>query len=46
MLVEGQAYTIEGLVPQSSDSDTLCLQARGCTTKWMPLSPPAVENFL
>ncbi|KAK2987308.1 hypothetical protein RJ640_000084 [Escallonia rubra] len=44
-LVEGQAYSIAGLVPSSSDSDTLYLQARGSSTKWLPLSPAESENF-
>lgn len=44
-LVEGQAYAISGLTPLSSDSDTLYLKARGSTTKWLPLSPSAIEHF-
>ncbi|KAK3029484.1 hypothetical protein RJ639_037505 [Escallonia herrerae] len=44
-LVEGQAYSIAGLVPSSSDSDTLYLQARGSSTKWLPLLPAERENF-
>ncbi|KAJ0089320.1 hypothetical protein Patl1_31429 [Pistacia atlantica] len=44
-LVEGKAYAITGLVPMYSDSNTLYLQARGSTTKWQPLSPPALEHF-
>ncbi|XP_059668072.1 protein BREAST CANCER SUSCEPTIBILITY 2 homolog B-like [Cornus florida] len=44
-LVEGQAYAIAGLIPLNSDSDTLYLQARGGTTKWLQLSPSALEHF-
>ncbi|KAA8517722.1 hypothetical protein F0562_015219 [Nyssa sinensis] len=44
-LVEGKAYAISGLIPLSSDSDTLYLQARGSTTKWLPLSSSAIEHF-
>ncbi|KAL7248632.1 hypothetical protein ACSBR2_003387 [Camellia fascicularis] len=42
-LVEGKAYSVEGLIPLSSDSDTLYLQARGSATKWLPSS--ATEHF-
>ncbi|KAI4353653.1 hypothetical protein L6164_002585 [Bauhinia variegata] len=43
-LVEGQAYVISGLVPSGSDSDILCLQAKG-PTKWLPLSFNSSEQF-
>ncbi|KAI3474242.1 hypothetical protein Pfo_029030 [Paulownia fortunei] len=36
-LCEGQAYAVGGLVPSSSDSGTLYLQARGSTSNWLPL---------
>ncbi|XP_019053257.1 PREDICTED: protein BREAST CANCER SUSCEPTIBILITY 2 homolog B-like isoform X2 [Nelumbo nucifera] len=44
-LVEGQAYTIGGLTPLNSDSDTIYLHARGPSTSWQLLPPSAVENF-
>ncbi|KAL6987900.1 hypothetical protein U1Q18_013647 [Sarracenia purpurea var. burkii] len=44
-LVEGKAYAVSGLMPLSSESDTLYLQARGSTTKWVPLSLSATEHF-
>ncbi|KAL6520885.1 hypothetical protein OROGR_017454 [Orobanche gracilis] len=44
-LFEGQAYAVEGLVPSRSDSGTLCLQARGSTSNWIPLSPLIMGNF-
>ncbi|KAB1224490.1 hypothetical protein CJ030_MR2G016379 [Morella rubra] len=44
-LVEGQAYTISGLVPINSDADTLFLQARGSTTKWQPLPSEVIQHF-
>ncbi|KAH8489969.1 hypothetical protein H0E87_025256 [Populus deltoides] len=44
-LVEGQAYAVAGLLPVSSDSNTLYLQARGSTTKWQPLSSLAMQQF-
>ncbi|KAK8561593.1 hypothetical protein V6N13_149242 [Hibiscus sabdariffa] len=44
-LVEGQAYVVSGLIPMNSESEILYLQARGSTTKWQPLSPPAMESF-
>ncbi|KAG9439694.1 hypothetical protein H6P81_019859 [Aristolochia fimbriata] len=44
-LVEGQAYTVEGLVPLNSEANVLHLQARGSSTKWRRLSPSAAENF-
>ncbi|KAK2981541.1 hypothetical protein RJ640_024854, partial [Escallonia rubra] len=45
-LVEGQAYSVAGLVPSSSDSDTLYLQARGSSTQWLPLSPQKAKIFV
>ncbi|KAI9094810.1 hypothetical protein K1719_026616 [Acacia pycnantha] len=44
-LVEGQAYLIAGLTPSRSDSNVLHLQARGSSTKWLPLSSSAREHF-
>ncbi|WJX25236.1 hypothetical protein P8452_14298 [Trifolium repens] len=44
-LVEGEAYAIAGLIPSGSDSDVLRLQSRGSTTKWLPLSSSAKEQF-
>ncbi|XP_045814666.1 protein BREAST CANCER SUSCEPTIBILITY 2 homolog A-like [Trifolium pratense] len=44
-LVEGEAYAIAGLTPSGSDSDVLHLQTRGSTTKWLPLSSSAKEQF-
>ncbi|GLT92773.1 hypothetical protein SLE2022_105930 [Rubroshorea leprosula] len=44
-LVEGEAYSVEGLVPLHSDSEILYLHARGSTTKWKPLSPLEMEHF-
>ncbi|KAJ6680810.1 BREAST CANCER TYPE 2 SUSCEPTIBILITY PROTEIN BRCA2 [Salix purpurea] len=44
-LVEGQAYDVAGLLPVSSDSNTLYIQARGSTTKWQPLSSLAMQQF-
>ncbi|KAI8557146.1 hypothetical protein RHMOL_Rhmol05G0312600 [Rhododendron molle] len=44
-LVEGKAYAVAGLIPSRSESDTLYLHAKGCTTKWVPLSVSATEDF-
>lgn len=44
-LCEGQAYAVGGLVPSSSDSGILYLQARGSPSDWLPLSPMTIENF-
>ncbi|TKY47857.1 BREAST CANCER SUSCEPTIBILITY B [Spatholobus suberectus] len=44
-LVEGGAYAIAGLIPSSSDFDILHLQTRGSSTKWLPLSSNAREQF-
>ncbi|TMX03981.1 hypothetical protein EJD97_012552 [Solanum chilense] len=44
-LAEGQAFSVTGLTPISSDSSTLYLQTKGSTSKWLPLSPRAVEHF-
>ncbi|GER55767.1 BREAST CANCER 2 like 2A [Striga asiatica] len=44
-LCEGKAYAVEGLVPSKSDPYTLCLQARGSSSKWLPFSPVMMENF-
>ncbi|PSS34720.1 Protein BREAST CANCER SUSCEPTIBILITY 2 B like [Actinidia chinensis var. chinensis] len=44
-LVEGKAYNVAGLIPLSSESDTLYLKARGSTSKWVPLSLSATEHF-
>ncbi|KAL7136117.1 hypothetical protein ABFS83_10G008000 [Erythranthe nasuta] len=44
-LCEGQAYAVGGLVPSSSDSGILYLQARGATNNWLPMSPSKMENF-
>ncbi|KAH0987852.1 hypothetical protein GBA52_015029 [Prunus armeniaca] len=44
-LVEGCAYRVSGLIPTSSDVNTLHLQVRGSTTTWQPLSQQAVEHF-
>ncbi|KAK2389081.1 BREAST CANCER 2 like 2A [Trifolium repens] len=44
-LAEGEAYAIAGLTPSGSDSDVLHLQTRGSTTKWLPLSSSAKEQF-
>ncbi|PNY03194.1 breast cancer protein 2-like 2a [Trifolium pratense] len=44
-LVEGEAYAIAGLIPLGSDSDVLHLQTRGSTTKWLPLSSNAKQQF-
>ncbi|KAG5619799.1 hypothetical protein H5410_005017 [Solanum commersonii] len=44
-LAEGQAFSVTGLTPISSDSSTLYLQTKGSTSKWLPLSPLAVEHF-
>ncbi|CAN1276940.1 Protein BREAST CANCER SUSCEPTIBILITY 2 homolog B [Linum perenne] len=42
---EGQVYAVAGLVPVSSDSNTLYLQARGSGNKWRPLSPSQTQSF-
>ncbi|KAK2443086.1 hypothetical protein P8452_21474 [Trifolium repens] len=44
-LVEGEAYAIAGLTPSGSDLDVLHLHTRGSTTKWLPLSSNAKEQF-
>ncbi|XP_061356921.1 protein BREAST CANCER SUSCEPTIBILITY 2 homolog B-like [Gastrolobium bilobum] len=44
-LVEGEAYAIAGLIPSGSDFDILHLQTRGSSTKWLPLSSNAREQF-
>ncbi|KAK7287026.1 hypothetical protein RJT34_22438 [Clitoria ternatea] len=44
-LVEGEAYVISGLKPSGSDSDILHLQTRGSTSKWLPISSRAREQF-
>ncbi|KAI5406542.1 protein BREAST CANCER SUSCEPTIBILITY 2 homolog A [Lathyrus oleraceus] len=44
-LVEGEAYAIAGLIPSGCDSDVLHLQTRGSSTKWLPLSSNAKEQF-
>ncbi|KAL2340475.1 hypothetical protein Fmac_008415 [Flemingia macrophylla] len=44
-LVEGGAYAIAGLVPSTSDFDILHLQSRGSSTKWLPVSSNAMEQF-
>ncbi|KAK1272350.1 hypothetical protein QJS04_geneDACA005966 [Acorus gramineus] len=44
-LVEGQAYSVAGLVPSNSNPDIIYLQARGSATVWKPLSPVALKNF-
>ncbi|XP_061357187.1 protein BREAST CANCER SUSCEPTIBILITY 2 homolog B-like [Gastrolobium bilobum] len=44
-LVEGEAYAIAGLIPSGSDLDIICLQTRGSSTKWLPLSINAKEQF-
>ncbi|KAL0450971.1 UNVERIFIED_CONTAM: protein BREAST CANCER SUSCEPTIBILITY 2B [Sesamum latifolium] len=44
-LSEGQAYVVGGLVPSSSDSGILYLQARGSASNWQPLSPLMMKNF-
>ncbi|KAF6146912.1 hypothetical protein GIB67_036631 [Kingdonia uniflora] len=44
-LLEGHTYIVSGLIPLSSDSDTIYLQARGSTTTWQPLLPSASASF-
>ncbi|XP_019058392.1 PREDICTED: protein BREAST CANCER SUSCEPTIBILITY 2 homolog B [Tarenaya hassleriana] len=44
-LTEGHIYSIKGLTPMNSDSETLYLQARGPSTRWQPLSPEASRTF-
>ncbi|KAL0338130.1 UNVERIFIED_CONTAM: protein BREAST CANCER SUSCEPTIBILITY 2B [Sesamum angustifolium] len=44
-LSEGQAYAVGGLVPSSSDSGILYLQARGSASNWQPLSTLMMKNF-
>ncbi|MFS7948380.1 putative breast cancer type 2 susceptibility protein [Helianthus anomalus] len=44
-LVEGQAYAVAGLTPINSDTSTIYLRARGCTTQWRPLSPLTIQHF-
>ncbi|KAF1883721.1 hypothetical protein Lal_00012638 [Lupinus albus] len=44
-LVEGEAYAIAGLMPSGVDLNILHLQTRGSSTKWLPLSSNAKEQF-
>ncbi|XP_010519117.1 PREDICTED: protein BREAST CANCER SUSCEPTIBILITY 2 homolog B-like isoform X2 [Tarenaya hassleriana] len=44
-LTEGQIYSINGLTPVNSDSETLYLHARGPSTRWQPQSPEASRAF-
>jgi len=44
-LVEGGAYSIAGLMPSCSDFDILHLHGGGSSTKWLPLSSNAREQF-
>ncbi|XP_068635354.1 protein BREAST CANCER SUSCEPTIBILITY 2 homolog A-like [Aristolochia californica] len=44
-LIEGQIYSVEGLVPLNSEANVLYLHARGSSTKWRRLSTSASENF-
>ncbi|KAK7393765.1 hypothetical protein VNO78_22329 [Psophocarpus tetragonolobus] len=44
-LVEGGAYVIAGLMPSSFDFNILHLQTKGSSTKWLPLSSDAREQF-
>ncbi|XP_051142662.1 protein BREAST CANCER SUSCEPTIBILITY 2 homolog B-like [Andrographis paniculata] len=44
-LSEGHAYAVGGLLPSSSDSGILYLQARGSTSNWLPLAPLTMENY-
>ncbi|KAK7260715.1 hypothetical protein RIF29_26988 [Crotalaria pallida] len=44
-LVEGVAYAIAGLIPSGVELDILHLQTRGSSTKWLPLSSNAREQF-
>ncbi|CAI9097234.1 OLC1v1033610C1 [Oldenlandia corymbosa var. corymbosa] len=44
-LVEGRAYVASWLTPLTSDPNTLHLQTKGSSTKWIPLSPSATECF-
>ncbi|EPS74216.1 hypothetical protein M569_00535, partial [Genlisea aurea] len=45
-MCEGQVCQVSGLVPSSSDSDFLHLQARGSSSSWLPLSAKAMDNFM
>ncbi|PIA59575.1 hypothetical protein AQUCO_00400456v1 [Aquilegia coerulea] len=44
-LVEGHAYTVAGLIPLNSDSETIYLHARGSTTTWQTLPSSAIASF-
>ncbi|WCJ27983.1 hypothetical protein M5689_009694 [Euphorbia peplus] len=44
-LVEGQAYAMAGLLPVSSDSNTLYLQARGSTMQLKALAPLEIQHL-
>ncbi|KAL3536566.1 hypothetical protein ACH5RR_005027 [Cinchona calisaya] len=44
-LVEGRAYAVSCLTPSTSDSNTLYLQTNGSSSKWISLSPSAIEHF-
>ncbi|KAL8161901.1 hypothetical protein V2J09_013390, partial [Rumex salicifolius] len=44
-LVEGQAYSMLGLVPLHSNSSTLFLHSRGSTLNWKPLTSMERECF-
>ncbi|XP_027069863.1 protein BREAST CANCER SUSCEPTIBILITY 2 homolog B [Coffea arabica] len=44
-LVEGRVYAVSCLTPSTSDSSTLYLQTNGSSTKWLSLSPSAIEHF-
>ncbi|KAK7281943.1 hypothetical protein RIF29_10345 [Crotalaria pallida] len=44
-LVEGVAYAIAGLIPSGVELDILHLQTRGSSTKWLPFSSNAREQF-
>ncbi|XP_052172004.1 protein BREAST CANCER SUSCEPTIBILITY 2 homolog B-like isoform X2 [Diospyros lotus] len=46
-LVEGKAYAVTGLIPLAlgTEADTLFLQARGSTTRWVPLSSSATQHI-
>ncbi|KAF5199280.1 Breast cancer susceptibility 2-like protein, partial [Thalictrum thalictroides] len=44
-LVEGHAYTVAGLIPLNSDSETIYLHASGSTTTWQTLPSSAIASF-
>ncbi|MED6197131.1 hypothetical protein PIB30_053852 [Stylosanthes scabra] len=44
-LLEGESYAITGLTPSGSDLDILRLQTRGSSTRWLPLSYKAKQQF-